>query len=1367
MSLLGQLTVGIIGNMGGLSDTFNQAQSEVQRFGRSIENVGRDLSNAGGALTKSITVPLAAIGGGSLKAAIDFESAFAGVRKTVDATEEVFAELETGIRDMAKAGPTSATELAGIAEAAGQLGIETKNILSFTSTMSDLGVATNMSADEAATALARFANIMNMSQNDFSKLGATIVDLGNNFATTESEIVDMGLRLAGAGAQIGMSEADIIALSTALTSVGIRAEMGGTAMSRVMSSMQVATSSGFTKVQEVLAGTGMSLRDLQMMASHSGKAFGNMAEDMGMTKVELKAILDAGVDLQGFADVAGMTGEQFKKSFEEDAMGAIASFIDGLANAEENGTSAINMLQEMGIDGVLLRDTLLRVGGANELLAESMQIANSAWEDGTALQNEAAERYKTTEAQLATFKNAIKEVGMTLGGALIPSLLHMLDVVKPVIEMVGEFATKFTELDTGLQGTIIAVAGFAAVLGPVLTAIGFMVTNIGVLISAFGGLAGGAAGAGGLIGALTGPIGLAVLAVAGLGLIFQQLWTKSETFRTTVTTAFEVLKNAVTIAIGHISSFVQEKLAAIKTFWDENGAQFLAAVENVFNGIMAVIEFVMPGVLFIIDMVWTAIKQVIGGALDIIMGLVKVFTGLFTGDFGKMWEGIKQIFFGAIDFIIGWMTLTFVGGLRALFANLLKNSLGIIKSLATGIVNFFKSFATTGRNLANGMVNSVLGFFRNMYNTTVNIFGTLRAFGASIWNALREIVVTVAKGIYSGVKTNFTNMLSSIKNIFGTVKNVISTIWNGVMKFFKGINLKQIGKDIILGLINGIGSMASALWDKAKELGNSIKESFAKVMGIASPATEMIPLGADTGRGVAVGVASTFDENKKVVEELGKVIADASKKNADEIVKIDDENEKKRVAIKDDYSKKRAELARKTAQSSQNALKTSKNKKGQIVTTGEKRVYQIQQDASAKLIKLNEDEQKKLIAANDKAWADMQKKEAQAAKERLAAIKQFVEDKKSTEELSMVAEVEVWKKATQEFKVGTKERVDAQKAYQKSLKVVNDEVVKIQTDHTKKINDINERAKKSAEDLQKEYMKAEDDRAKSLFSFVSLYDQFDIKVERTGDQIFNNLQGQLDGLKRWQSEMEKLSSHPLDVGMLAEIREMGPKALPDLIALNELTSDQLSKYSDMYKEKAALARTLAVNEMSGMRDDMAKNIEGVYSAANAELDAEKDSFIEQIRALTTTADEEFAGLEGIGKNAMSSLLDGLSSMESALKEKAMSIATSVKDAMESALNIDLSSSGLLQNVDAELKKTAQVMGDMANLALPSSDSMVLASGPIPSAANEKGVIQNNTYNYERMLEGAVFHVREEMDIKKVAREFYNLEQQTNRGRGGR
>ena len=295
----------------------------AEKVGQKLKDAGQKMTDVGKKMTTYVTAPLVGLGTLATKSAIDFESAFAGVRKTVDATEEEFGALEEGIRAMSQEIPAAATEIAGVAEAAGQLGIEVPNILSFTRTMIDLGEATNLSADQAATSLARLANITQMPQDQFDRLGSTIVALGNNLATTEAEIVDMGLRLAGAGAQVGMTEAQILGFAGALSSVGIAAEAGGSAFSRVMADMQLAVETGSERLND-------------------------------------------------FAAVAGMSADEFRRAFQEDAAGAIIAFIQGLSTAEERGMSAIAVLDEMGITEIRLRDALLRAAGAGDLFSESI-----------------------------------------------------------------------------------------------------------------------------------------------------------------------------------------------------------------------------------------------------------------------------------------------------------------------------------------------------------------------------------------------------------------------------------------------------------------------------------------------------------------------------------------------------------------------------------------------------------------------------------------------------------------------------------------------------------------------------------------------------------------------------------------------------------------------------------------------------------------------------------------------------------------------------------------------------------------------------------------------------------------------------------
>lgn len=378
-----------IDNAGALKD-LNKLIKQVNSKGTKAASVtAKSFSGIGKAAGIGAKVATAAIGtvataitvagGAAIKTGIDFESAFAGVKKTVDAPKEVIDKLRESIINMSKEMPQSAAELAGIAEAAGQLGIETQNIEGFTKTMAQLGDATNMASTDAADSLARFANITGMSQTNFDRLGSVIVDLGNNMATTESEITAMGMRLAGAGHQVGMSEAQIMSFAAALSSVGIEAEAGGSAFSTVMSKMQLAVEQG-------------------------------------------------GESLNDFANVAGMSADEFKAAFQKDAAGAIISFIKGLSNCESQGKSAIGVLDDMGITEIRQRDALLRAAGASDVFSKALEIGTQAWDENTALANEASQRYETLESKLSMMKNSASALGIQFKDSIDGQLRNAVQV---------------------------------------------------------------------------------------------------------------------------------------------------------------------------------------------------------------------------------------------------------------------------------------------------------------------------------------------------------------------------------------------------------------------------------------------------------------------------------------------------------------------------------------------------------------------------------------------------------------------------------------------------------------------------------------------------------------------------------------------------------------------------------------------------------------------------------------------------------------------------------------------------------------------------------------------------------------------------
>lgn len=443
-----------------------KAQEDAARAAKEYtdaqERVGRVLVTAGAAIVATTAL--------TVNSAIQWESAWAGVTKTVDGTAEELAEVEGGLRGLTDVLPAAHSEIAAVAEAAGQLGVETPNVVAFTRTMIDLGETTNLSANDAATALARFMNVMGTAQGEVSNLGSTVVELGNNYATTEAEIVNMAQRLSGAARQVGLTEGETLGLAAALSSVGIEAEAGGTAVSKVMINIAAAVDEG-------------------------------------------------GEDLTAFSAVAGSTAEEFAAKWRTDPGAAMALFVSGLADAEAQGQSTFAVIESLGITEQRMRDALLRAAAASEQFTTAMGTGNEAYAENNALQEEAAKRYETVEAQLGIMRNRINDAAIDLGSVFLP-------VVADAAGAVGDFADGVASLPAPLQEAVVVgglMIGMVALLGgTAMIAVPKVVTLWGQItaLTAANTLMG--ASLRGTAAFLTGPWGIAFVAAAAGAMLLQK-----------------------------------------------------------------------------------------------------------------------------------------------------------------------------------------------------------------------------------------------------------------------------------------------------------------------------------------------------------------------------------------------------------------------------------------------------------------------------------------------------------------------------------------------------------------------------------------------------------------------------------------------------------------------------------------------------------------------------------------------------------------------------------------------------------------------------------------------------------------------------
>ena len=366
------------------------------------------------------------------QASMDFESAITGVAKTTDLTDEELAAMSDSIKALSTEIPATTEEIAAVAEAAGQLGIQKDALLDFTEIMTMLGTATNMTADEAATALARFANITGMTTDNYGRLGSVIVDLGNNFATTESEIVAMGTRLASAGKLAGLTEPEIMALAAAMSSVGIEADAGGTAMTQTLNAIE-------------------------------------------------KAVAKGGDDLAEFARIAGMSSEEFSSAWKNDAMSALTSFIGGLGKLDEQGESTVLVLEDLGLTGIRQSNMLKALGLAADQMTGAVNTANTAWQQNTALTNEANKRYATAQSRLTMMQNAYNNLKVAIGDAYTPALSEAYGVGTKVLNSITAFIQKNPAL-------VNAITAFAGVIGAVVAALAAYAAASAILTAAIPGV---------------------------------------------------------------------------------------------------------------------------------------------------------------------------------------------------------------------------------------------------------------------------------------------------------------------------------------------------------------------------------------------------------------------------------------------------------------------------------------------------------------------------------------------------------------------------------------------------------------------------------------------------------------------------------------------------------------------------------------------------------------------------------------------------------------------------------------------------------------------------------------------------------------
>ncbi len=844
--------------VGELYASFGIDQTAIDGAMKSIQSkcdsIANNLMTTGAALSLAVTTPIIKIGKAIVQASIDYEDAFSGVRKTVDIEsgniEEGYQKIYDALIEMSTEIPQSFEVLSGIAADAGQLGVAEEYITEFTQVIADLTSTTDLTAESAASMLAKYANITGMDLTNIDRLGSTIVDLGNNSAATEVEIVDMMQRLAGSGSVIGLSDTQIAGLATTLASLGIEAEMGGSAMSKMLSKMD-------------------------------------------------SAVIANGTDLKSWAKIAGTSSKEFASAWNSDPMVALQMVIDGLTAVNDAGGDVNATLKGVDITDVRMLDTIKRLLGSGDQLTEYIETSNTAWDENTALTDEAAEKYKTLASKITMAKDALTNTAAVWGDYIQDSV-----GLKAVVDKFKDWAISLGDVSDKTKGVILKLAGLAAAAGPAMVVLGVIIKYgsqlapiLAALVSPMGLVAGG----------------LALMAVAAvdanndIGKAFEDVAKKGEVKLTEMTITIMEQLNAIsdrlpaliTSMVNGINRLLPVATVAIMRIL----SGIMDTISNNADGILSIgttiIESIATGLSYKLpQLMVSATKLVTKIAAAIIKSLPKLIAA--GGKVAKaLWKGIQAVEWTTLGIEILDAIAESVSGVWTLFKGWFEEAKEAVKNIDWAEVwtNIKASFGRVEDwfvpkwEAAKNEIKAI--DWASIWNNIKDKFGDVKTWFSEKWTDAKTAVQNIDWG----------RVWEAIQSKFGDVKTWFSEKWTAAKEAAQNINWSELGSSILASII----VTKDALVTKAKAILTSLAENLndpdvtstlENITGVAVAIAGKIVTGKADWLSTATGFITTLIEQlvdsdflsgviSKVATTLAAVvtaIADAIAENAGSIV---------------------------------------------------------------------------------------------------------------------------------------------------------------------------------------------------------------------------------------------------------------------------------------------------------------------------------------------------------------------------------------------------------------------------------------------------------------------------------------------------
>lgn len=816
----------------------------------------------------------AALGGAAVNAAVRFEDALAGVAKTMNLTAEETAEVGALIRDLSREKPFKPEEIAGVAQIAGQLGIARESLVEFTSVMLDMGATTDMTAADAADAFARFAAAAGVPQDQFDEMASTVVHLGNNLAATESEIIKMAFRIAGAGKTVGLTTPEILALSAGLSSLGVKAEMGGSSMSRILKTMHNAVN--------------------------------------GTTR-ESKA------SLESFASVAGTSAENFARVWQSSPQTALLQFLQGLTDLEEAGTNLVPVLDELGLKEIRVSDVTLRAKNGQETLKKALALASVGWQENTALTTEAERRYATTASQLRLLGNDFKNIAIEVGDNFLPALRSGIAGLREFIANGGGEA--FAPLRTAFENLGAAALGALSTIGSKFKeAFGEGDDNMAVLVNAAAGAVNGLAGAITLLavpaGVVAGALGAILawatdspdqltIAATAIGALTAILWLNaagltgvtagSAAFAvgmgvmTAATWLFNTALGVMDVLLSPIVLVVLGIAAAIATVilvwrhWDEIVVAFNASMEWLGGVLSAAGEWlsnigaaVWEHLVGAWDAVVSKVTQVgewLAGAWASMVSAVTTFFAPIGAALGVAWDAVKSAFSAGVEFVKGvwqggWDALVVTLGsvietIKVTVAAFFLTIYGIFTGDTDLIKTAWDAWGRKMTEIGGAFLDGLAAAFSGAFEFLTTAWSTFTTTVSNLWSTFTGWVSARLADIVSWVAALPGKFFGLASASVAALKDGAATAWTTAKEWFVALPgvvigfvaslpqmMANIGGFVITGLKNG----AMSAWETVKFYWMGLGARLIEAAG------DIASLFRDIGRAIVNGIRAGITE---------------------------------------------------------------------------------------------------------------------------------------------------------------------------------------------------------------------------------------------------------------------------------------------------------------------------------------------------------------------------------------------------------------------------------------------------------------------------------------------------------------------------